>query len=103
MSIGYFSRLGIIICAVFIDLGQYSSRRMAFNIYIRLTSSSCGISCSILAVIRSRLCAFFGSSCSILAVIRSRLCAFFGTSCSILAGIRSIPGAFLVVHVAFWQ
>jgi len=30
--------LGIIICAIFNDLGQYSGHRMALNIYIRFTS-----------------------------------------------------------------
>ena len=56
----FFPGLGIIIiCAIFNDLGQYSSRSMAFNIYIRFTSPSFGSSFSILAVIRSRPGAFF--------------------------------------------
>ena len=42
------------------DLGQYSSRSVALNIYIRFTSPSSGSSFSILAVIRSRPGAFFG-------------------------------------------
>jgi hypothetical protein len=60
MSIGFFQGLGIvIICAIFNDLGQYSSRSMALNIYITYTSPSFGKSFNILAVIRSRPGAFF--------------------------------------------
>jgi hypothetical protein len=60
MSIRFFPGLGIIIiCAVFNDLGQYASRSMVLNIYIRFTSPSIGSCFSILAVIRSRPGAFF--------------------------------------------
>jgi hypothetical protein len=44
----------IIICAIFNDLSQYSSRSMALNIYFSYTSPYLGNSFSILAVIRSR-------------------------------------------------
>jgi hypothetical protein len=41
MFIGFFPGLDIIIiCANFNDLGQYSSRSMALNIYIRCTNLS---------------------------------------------------------------
>jgi len=44
-SIGFFPGLGIIIiCAIFNDLGQYSSRSMALNLYIRFTGPSLGSS-----------------------------------------------------------
>ena len=60
-SIGFFLGLVIIIiCAIFNDLGQYSRRSMALNIYIRFTSPSFFSSFNILAVIRSRPGAFFG-------------------------------------------
>ena len=42
------------------DLGLYSSRIMGLNIYIRFTVPSFGGSCSIVAVIRSRIGDFFG-------------------------------------------
>ena len=61
MSIGFFPGLGIIIiCALLNDLGQYSSRGMVLNIYIRFTSPPFGSSFNILVVIRSRPGAFFG-------------------------------------------
>ena len=42
-SIGFFPGLVIIIiCAIFNDLGQYSRRSMALNIYTRFTSPSFG-------------------------------------------------------------
>ena len=54
MSIGFFPGLGsIIICACFNDLGQYSSRIIAFSMYKRFSSPFCGNSFSILAVMRS--------------------------------------------------
>ena len=60
MSIGFFPGLGIIIiCTIFNDLGQYLSRSMVLNIYIRFKSPSFGSSFSILAVIRSRPGVFF--------------------------------------------
>ena len=62
-SVGFFPGLVItIICAVFNDLGKYSSRSMALNIYVGFTSPF-GSSFSILAAIRSRSGAFlFGST-----------------------------------------
>ena len=52
-AIGFSPVLGIItICAIFNDLGQYSSC-MVLNIYIRSTSPSVYSSFSILAVIRA--------------------------------------------------
>ena len=44
----------IIICGIFNDLGQYSSRSMALNIYIRFIRPSFDSSFSILAVIKSK-------------------------------------------------
>jgi hypothetical protein len=59
-SIGFFSCLGIIIiCAIFNDVGQYLSRSMALNVYIRCTGASFGIYFSILAVIKSSAVVFF--------------------------------------------
>ena len=59
MSYEFFPGLSIIIiCRIFNDLGQYSSRIMALNVYIRFISSSFGSSFSILAVIRSKPGAF---------------------------------------------
>ena len=59
MSIGFLPGFSIIIRAIFNDLGQNSSRSIAFNIYIGFTGPSVGSYFSIPAVIRSTPGAFF--------------------------------------------